>query len=184
MPWERVSYVVEPSEGPAVSDLLAAFRGVYLDGSVLFRAFRAVDDQEFDRARRLDFRSLDQTFRTILTRPSVVAALPELQIPDPIEPPPEFRQMSAFGMEGELTALLLAGGASRRFAGTVDEARGLTRRFMESLLGDHLGQPDWSAGCSSTPWTPWFRDVAWDFTFLLLDQEARRLFLLCMTDTD
>jgi len=184
MPWEGVSYVVEPREDAAVGALLAAFRGVYSNGGVLFRAFRAADESLFDRARRLDFRSLDRTFLTILTRPSVIEAVPELAIPARLDPEPEFRQMSAFGMEGELTALLLAGGAYGRFAGTVDDARSLTRGFMEALVGEHLGRPDWSAGCSSTAWTPWFRDVAWDFTFLLLDPEGRRLFLLCLTDED
>lgn len=34
------------------------------------------------------------------------------------------------------------------------------------------------------PWCSWFCDIAWDRTWLILDKGTRRVWLLCLTDTD
>ncbi|MFO0844664.1 MAG: hypothetical protein U0797_20085 [Gemmataceae bacterium] len=67
--------------------------------------------------------------------------------------------MSAFGVEGDLTHMLLVGGAHERFRGTVEQARSLSRRFMEALFGEDLHRVGWAGG-SPTPWTRWFYDIA------------------------
>lgn len=183
MPWEDVTYAVEPLESPAITEFLTAVGQVYVNGGVILRSFRAVNEAAFDLALRSDFRGIDHAFRSFLTCPSVVAALPELQIGLPLERPPEFRWTSPFGVEGDLTYSLLVGGAYERLQGTVDQARGITRRLMEAIFGRELHLVGW-AGSSTTPWTPWFFDVAWDATFVMQDIRAKRFVLLCMTDTD
>lgn len=92
-----------------------------------------------------------------------------------------FRSPTYFGVEGDLTHMLLVGGAYERFRGTVEDARALSRRFMEALFGEELHRVGWAGG-SPTPWTLWFYDIAWDGTFVA--QEHQRFILLCMTDTD
>lgn len=183
MAWEDVVYAVERLDAPPVEDLLHALGRIYSHGSVVLRSFRAANQPAFDHALRHDNRSIDQLFGAFLTRPSVVAALPELEIALPLERPPQFRWMSPFGVEGDLTHMLLAGGAYERFRGTVGAARALSRNFMEAVFGENLHRVGW-AGDSPTPWTPWFYDIAWDATFVLQDQRAKRFVLLCATDTD
>jgi hypothetical protein len=183
VPWEDVTYAVEPLDDPRLTDFLTALGQVYVNGGAVLRSFWATNGASFDHALRHHFRGLDHAFRTFLTRPSVVAALPELQIRMPLDRPPEFRWMSAFGVEGDLTHTLLVGGAYERYRGTVEQARTLSRRFLEALFGEELHRVGWAGG-SPTPWTPWFYDIAWDATFVLQDQRARRVVLLCVTDTD
>jgi hypothetical protein len=183
VPWEDVAYTAETLDNPHITEFLTALGQTFGNGGVVFRSFRAMNEAAFDHALRHDRRTIDQVFGAFLTRPSVVAALPELQIRLPLERPPEFRWMSAFGVEGDLTHMLLVGGAYERFRGTVEQARALSRRFMEAVFGEELHRIGWAGG-SPTPWTPWFCDIAWDATYVLQDQRTKRFVLLCMTDTD
>lgn len=182
MPWDDVVYTVETFDNPHVTGFLSVLGEIFVNGGVILRSFPATDPAAFDDAFRKDFRGIDHGAQTFLTRPSVVAALPELRIELPIPRPPEFRWTSGFGMEGDLTHMLLVGGAYERYSGTVEQARSLSRRFMETLFGKNLHRL-W-VGRSTTPWAPWFHDIAWDNTFIVLDQRARRFVLLCITDTD
>ncbi len=183
MAWEDVAYRGDKLDDPHVTEFLTVLGQIYVNGGVVLRSFRARNEAEFDHALRNDYRGIDQVFAALLTCPSVVAAVPELQIELPLERPPEFRWMSAFGVEGDLTHMLLVGGAYERFRGTVEEGRALSRRFMEAIFGEELHRVGWAGG-SPTPWTPWFFDIAWDATFVLLEQRTKRFVLLCMTDTD
>src|SRR5437868_472977 len=178
MSWEDVVYAVEPLEGQPITELLSTFRQIYVNGGVVLRSFRATNEASFDYALRNDCRGIDHVFQTFLACPSVVPSVPELKIQLPLDRPPQFRWMSAFGVEADLTDMLLVGGAYERFRGTVNEARMLTRRFMEALFGEELHRVG-RAGGSPTPWTPWFFDLAWDSTFLVQDQQAKRFVLLC-----
>lgn len=182
MSWDDVLFRVEEIESTEVSTLLAALRQVYANGNVVLRSLRAENPAAFDHALRIDFQGTEKSLRTILTHATVVAGLPELRIEIPLAKPPEFRWSSVFGMEGDLTHMLLDGGAYERFRGTVEEARWMTRRFMESVFGTDLHRL-W-ASTSSTPWTTWFYDIAWDTTFVVWDRQQRRFVLLCCTDTD
>jgi hypothetical protein len=183
VPWEDVSYAAEPVEAPEAAEFLRVLGQTHVNGGGLLRILRPHDEAAFDHALRNDFRGVDHALKTLLTRPSVAAGLPELQIPTPLETSPHFDLMSLLGMEGELTQMLLVGGAYERFRGTIDEARALSRRFMEALFGEELHRVGWAAH-TSTPWTPWLYDAAWDATFVVQDLRAKRFILLCATDTD
>jgi hypothetical protein len=37
---------------------------------------------------------------------------------------------------------------------------------------------------SDDAWTPWFWNVAWDRTWILVDDRHREVTVLCVTDTD
>lgn len=183
MPWKDVAYTVESLDDTHIKEFLTAAGQIYVNGGVILRSFRATNRAVFNHSLRNDFRGVDHTIQTFLTCPSVVAAVPELQIHLPLERPPEFRWMSVFGVEGDLTHMLLVGGAYERFRGTIEQARTLSRRFMEALFGEELHRVGWAGG-SPTPWTAWFYDIAWDATFVMQDMQASRFVLLCMTDTD
>jgi hypothetical protein len=111
----RRGYTAETLDDPHITEFLTALGQTYGNRGVVFRSFRATNEAAFDDALRHDRRTIYQVFGAFLTRPSVVATLPELQIRLPLERPPEFRWMSAFGVEGDLTHMLLVGGAYERF---------------------------------------------------------------------
>jgi hypothetical protein len=179
MAWKDINLVVEPIDSPHITALLEAFRHVYANGVAILRTYRP---NSMASALWQARRSIDQTVTEFVFCPSVVASVPELQIEAPPKVLPDFRLVSAFAMEGQLTHMLVTGGAYVRFAGTIDEARSICRNFMEALLGEEL-QFSWAAE-SSMPWAPWFCDIAWDATFVVYDQRNMRFSLLCMTDTD
>ena len=89
--------------------------------------------------------------------------------------------MDIFDLEADLTRKLVTGGAYTRFAGSRHDAQAIVAEFTTSLVSD--AQDAWFAGFWQ-PWTPWFWDVAWDMTWLGLQRSQRRLWLLCVTDTD
>jgi hypothetical protein len=59
----------------------------------------------------------------------------------------------------------------------------VSRTFKDRLFGEERHRVGW-AGRSPTPRAPWYYDIAWDATFVMQEQRARRFVLLCMTDTD
>ncbi len=183
MAWADVSYREQRITHPAIDAWLTALARVYEHGGGLLRIFEPRDVAVFDHALRLEHRETVEPLGVFLSTPEVSAACPELRIETPPKRPPVFHEVSPYAMEGALTSLLLVGGAYTAFPGTVDEARDLSRRFMETLCGPalHLGRQAWA---STTPWTPWFYDLAWDHTFLIRDHHVRRMILLCVTDTD
>ena len=150
MAWEDVVYSAEALDNPHITELLKVLADAHVNGGVIFRSFRATDEATFDHALKNYHRPFEKIFEAFLTRPSVVASLPELEIQLPLERLPTFNLMPAFGVEGALTHILLVGGAYKRFQGTVDDARTLTRRFMEALFGEELQWVGWS-GCRIHP---------------------------------
>ena len=180
--WDNVVFQVESIDTPPIGEFLSAFGSVYVNGGVIVRSYRMAKETHFDHGLQHYTKSTDQIFRALLTNPSVMSALPELEIRLPLKPVPRFSLLSAFAMEGELTHLLLCGGAYQQYE-SVARARKLTRRFMESLVGEKM-QNVGLAGYSSTPWTTWYYNAAWDATFVLYQQKARRFVVICLTDTD
>lgn len=73
----------------------------------------------------------------------------------------------------------MQGGAYQKFSGTEDEAGLLSRHFVAVIGHDHT-QVFKVLGA----WTYWFYDVAWDTSFVILDAQRMRWWILCMTDTD
>src|SRR5258708_4802303 len=134
MAWQDISYSSEDIEVVSRSAFLESLRHIYANGGVVLRSFRVVNAADFDHTVRTISCERDYILRTFLTRPSVITSVPELRIEVPFKRPPEFVFLSAFGMEGELTSMLLTGGAYERFRGSVEEARGLSRQFMEALF--------------------------------------------------
>jgi hypothetical protein len=116
--------------------------------------------------------------------PPVVAGLPALGIQEPLRAEPDFRFGSAFTLDGELAAILVQGGAypKFRFQGTAREAKEVGARFCDALFGDRFTEV--VVYISHTAWSSWFKNVAWDITWLGFDRRESRVWLLCLTDTD
>lgn len=182
MKWDEVQYEVLPTTDPALLPVLQELQATRVNGGVILKIFRPVDPSAFDRATREDLRGFPNMLRCFLEAPSVRSTVPELQLPCPLSHMPQFAQYSGFEFEGAVTRHLLFGGAY--VASSLDEetARQYSRDFVDGLLGQ--GRLHSTAWGTEEPWTPWFHDVAWDVTFVILQRQTRQWALFCITDTD
>ncbi len=87
-----------------------------------------------------------------------------------------------FAAEGIVTHLMIFGGADVEFTGELNDARKLSADFMDGLLEDRHLQAQ--VAVCDTAWSPWFHDIAWDFSMFILDKAEQKYYLLCLTDSD
>jgi hypothetical protein len=93
-----------------------------------------------------------------------------------------FRVTSSFLFDGELAEKLYAGGAYTSAKGDGRAEKENSLAFCEALFGLRLSEV-WY--CSShSAWTPWFGNIAWDWTAILFDRRLRALSILAVTDSD
>jgi len=182
MGWQDVRLRRAEITHPAIKRFLDCVSLTHVNGGAILACLAADDPTVFDHVNGLQMLGLDHSFVTFLGSPSVVSALPELKIDASRLDSLKLAYMSPLGMEGELTHLLLCGGAYRKFDGTIEEARTVTRDFVSAVVdGNYLRA---MVAVSHEAWSEWFFDIAWDHTYLLCNPEARNFWLLCITDTD
>jgi hypothetical protein len=148
----------------------------------VLQRFAALNPAAFDSAWGYDNVGPPQRrLAAFLQRPEVRAALASVQIESAQTIPP-FRTLGLFELEGALTSILMGGGAYIGGLESEDEARNLARAFVDALVGANrriaLGF------AFEGYWTPWFHDVAWDFSYFVFDPVGRCWWTLFMTDTD
>jgi hypothetical protein len=165
--------------------MLEQLRATHVNGGALLGAFRVVDVDDVFRwfASRNRFGEYD-FFAHFLRSTAVRDELPGLQVPSPLGRELGFQESwsGTLTLDGELAATLIAGGAYERFKGTPIEAKHLGITFVDAVVGERHN--DFRVYRSHTPWSPYFYDVAWDVTWVLLDGMRGEVFLLCVTDTD
>ncbi|HEY0698847.1 MAG TPA: hypothetical protein VGD43_13670, partial [Micromonospora sp.] len=162
----------QPVELPpsGVEPMLTELRRIHVNGGALLARFRAVDDDPvirwFTSRNRFDEFGF---FRHFLGSPAVRSTLADLRVPDPFDRDVRFFESwsGTFSLDGELAATLVHGGAYERFAGSPVEAKRLGTAFVDAFVGDR--HDEFHVYQSHEPWTPWFADVAWDTTRVLID---------------
>lgn len=182
--WRELEVVPEGQPPPAVQQLVHAFRKVYDSGGAEFASFRYAPHRVLDwfaRHGSLTLPHLDFASRFV-TLPPVRGSLPDLRIPARLTRDIEGYLLDEFDLEAELGRALSLGGAYGRFHGTRREAMQCAASFVDAM-SDALEPRQWVFH-SSTPWTPWFQDIAWDHTWLGVDPVQRRVWLLGTTDAD
>jgi len=174
-----------PEDRDAVHTFVAALGGLMRHGGALSARFRVEGGGStarwfLSRSRFGEFGFL----RLLLGSSALAEALPELggvafaQTPDE-----SFRAVDPVLLDGTLAAALRWGGAHESFAdrpaaakdlGVAVDAAVVGRRYGDVRL--HVGGAPW--------WSPWFRGVAWDGTWVVTDLARREVLLVCATDTD
>ena len=174
------------------NDVLASLRESHSNGGAVLAAFRISSDDCFDwyasRNRLLE----DSILVSLLSRPEVRLALPELMIPSEadliVNPPPcpigaqVFSMESPFLFDGRLAQCLHSGGAYWHKRGDGKEEKQLALRFCEAAFDLRFSEIQFYV--SYNAWTRWFYNVAWDWTSILFDRNLRTLWILAVTDTD
>ncbi len=179
--WRAALIAPEVERPGAVDALLNEVRRVYANGGAEFFAFRVPEPCLF-RPTQATIDHVDEYFREFLQVPAVQQSLRAVRATDPLAQAPEIYSGSAFTLDGELARLLVLGGAYQRFEGAPRAAKELAAGFCDAVFGDRYMDID--LFYSPTPWSRWFRDIAWDNTWFGLDRGLSRLWMLCTTDTD
>jgi hypothetical protein len=182
MAWRDIEYKLAPADDPRLQAVTQLVQASHVNGDAILRIVKPTSDQSFDTAARFDLQGIDHLLRCFLEAPSLREAIPELKIPFPLTPMPQYTWYGTYEFEGAITHLLLAGGAYKTAGLSEEQARGISRVFVDALVGDARLQT--SVYRISGAWTDWFCDIAWDATFVVYQPIARRWALFCVTDTD
>lgn len=182
MGWRDVEYDLAPTDDPRLQAVTKLVEASHANGGVILRIFKPTRDAAFDSAARCDLQGIEHLLRCFLEAPSVREAIPDLKMPTLLTPMPQFTWYGTYEFEGAITQLLLVGGAYKSAGLSEDQARGISRAFVDTLVGDarHYTRVYRISGA----WTAWFYDIAWDATFVVHQPVARRWALFCVTDTD
>ena len=162
-----------------ITNYLDAVRSTHVNGGALLCSFTIGEDFCFDWFASRN--RLPEIFSAFIDLPAVSTAVPEL-LSDSTDPEISQKWGMPFVLEGELTATLVSGGAYDKFAGTACEAKVLARDFCDAMFANRYD--DVEIYSTYKPWSPWFYDVAWDYTYAILDKRNRQFWLLAITDTD
>lgn len=175
--WTSVEFSPEDAVGLAADPYFDALRSIY--SKVAVAQFSVPERAQWDAYRESMWRTQWDFTLKLVASPAFRRQLPELAKSELAESP--FVQRSVFHLAGDLTQTLCRGGASAAITDTFaaeDLATSLVRRVLADRRRDvHLLSSD-------EPWGPWFLDVAWDRTWLVLDWLDARITFIAATDTD
>ncbi len=158
-------------EYPKAQPVVNALRDAYLNGGVILATFSCRSMKDYDSAQ--------DELRAFLDSPGVRRALHFLKIPHGLTPLPTHSLISSITLQSDVTSMLQRGGAYTR--GVEGNSQKLAASFCGGILGDRqeirLFRVDGA-------WSPWFYDVAWDYTCIMKIPSHKRWVVFCCTDTD
>ena len=169
-------------QSEAVDDLLEALRTIYANGKAAFVSFFIDPHPILDYFAARDQLDEQQFWTKILSSPLLLDHLPWLGAGYAGSLDERFLPLSPYYFDGDLAQTLMKGGAYRRFSGMAAEAKELGLRFCADVFDNRFDEV--LLRKSKDAWAEWFMVGPWDNTWLGLDRRARRLWLLCATDTD
>ncbi len=113
------------------------------------------------------------------------ALIPEL---NPFQDKYEFQHnvggiSSLYTLLGDLCSLLIFGGAYSRGTDLIEtELISVVKDFIDDFLPDGFKNYDYYV--TSEAWNGWFCNVAWDYTYIMINRNRKELNLICITDMD
>lgn len=177
----------------AVAEVLQSLRESHCNGGAVLATVAVGTDEVLDwfasRNRWLEWEILPR----ILRRDEIKVALAELKIDAlqdstgearncTISASDGFRMENPFLFDGQLAAILHSGGAYTHPHGDGRAAKQMALNFCDALFQQRFFEI--SLFTNHEAWTPWFHQIAWDWTAVFFDRRKRMLHILATTDTD
>jgi len=162
-------------------DYIQSLRKEYANGSAVLKTFQA---NHGSLSTPMDaFVPPPLLAYLLISNPSLQAGLDDLKLSEADLRTLIFAEpINLYHLFGNLLHALRSGGAYYQSQKTFLVDAQITADFLEQLLGE---KKEYLAGCAHYgAWTPFFFDVAWDSTYVLMQQEMGRVHFLYMTDTD
>jgi hypothetical protein len=167
--------------GPGIEAVLSELRRLFADEFIVMASFRACDDdwvaRWFAARNRLDEYGFFPHFLGSSAVRSVISVPKRLPEDLKIAWPPG----GAFAVDGDIAALLWAGGCYQKFQGRPVDAKRLGAAFAADLIGDRYD--DFLVYRTRLAWSDFFFGFG-DNTWILVDKATAQITLLCQTVVD
>jgi hypothetical protein len=182
--WEEIDFRrLTEQLYPSVMAYVQALEQIYVNGSVEFSTFAIPVHDTFDwYCSRHAFHDM-AFFRNFWLAPSV-----KQTFPFELKPNIDFSAADVFvctetSRLGEtLTSALTYGGAYQTYAAGPLDAKAKGEAAADELIGMHADRV--RVYTCKLAWCDFFWDVLWDWTWVIIDPAARRIHLICTTDSD
>jgi hypothetical protein len=183
--WTNLVVSEDFTPRPAMDAVIDQVRRENVNGGAIRASFAIAPEEVFDwLVASNKFKFLEFPGR-LFTLPAVQSAIPSLGLTNE-SPVPEMSEggVDAFEFDGWLARWIYNGGAYSPSPGTMQPgaAKRMAVAACHEIVGDRFDEIVVFA--NYTAWCPFFRDVAWDMTCVVLDRRARLVHILCSTDTD
>ena len=176
--WSGLKLHLISVEDQIIKETIQILAEARVNGGALIYCFEIPDNLIYWYPKE----DINNFFSNLLLSDSARNAMPELKIGDEFTCQPGFEQVRPFLFEGDIAESLYYGGAYKKYQGTPTEAMEIARKFCKAIYSERM----LDVGIYKTydNWTEWFYDVAWDVTWVLFDKSLKRLWVICLTDTD
>ncbi|ETX07252.1 hypothetical protein [Candidatus Entotheonella palauensis] len=182
--WEAIDFPrLTDQPYPNVMAYVQALEQIYLNGSVEFSTFAIPEHPTFDwYCSRNAFHDMN-FFQKFWSAPSVKQTFPfEPKADIDLSADDVFVCIEIATLGEALASALMYGGAYQLHAAGEMDANAKGEAAANELIGAH-GDLVRVYACQM-PWCDFFWDVLWDWTWVMINPAARRIHLLCTTDTD
>jgi len=165
---------------PIVDRVKETISKTHLNGGIIVKCFQ-INNPELLNYPTMN-EEYERYFTKILTSDDIRMSIPELNIGKQLDCKTDFKMISSFTLDGDIASVIYNGGAYEGFYGTPREAKKLGQEFCDFIFGDRF--LDVQVYQTNNPWCSWFFDFAWDDTWFILDTNLKKIWLICITDTD
>lgn len=182
--WEQIDFPpLTDQYYPNAMAYVRALEQIYLNGSVEFSTFAMPVHPTFDwYGSRHAWHEMG-FFQHFWSAPSVKQAFPfELKPDIDVSAAGVFVRIDPATLGETLASTLIAGGAYQTHTAGPLDAKAKGEAAANELIG--AGGDQVRVYACQLPWCDFFWDVLWDFTWVMIDLKARRIHLLCTTDSD
>lgn len=180
--WAELELEVRTPAAAAVTVYCDYLRHAYSNGEVRFQTFHVGPHLVFDwYASRNQVHEMG-FFGKIWSLQPVAAMMPERPHDLNFYSTEVFSGSTPFVLGGTLASVLAFGGAYGRHEPGSLHASHVSDAAARAMICDRFD--DILVYETHRAWSPFFRDVAWDYTWVVLDKRERLLHILCATDAD
>jgi len=179
--WREIDFpLIEPHIAGLrfVEDLAA----MYSNGAVLHKVFGIPDHSDFTAFVNTGALHSTFFFERFWQTKSVASALPYTLNDVRFLAPDTFRWIHPVELSGTMARALVQGGAYTSEPMPARSAMEIASQAAESLLAGNFQGPLVFVSC--LPWSSFFYDVAWDYTWLIIRPADSRIEVILATDTD
>jgi len=188
--WGEVEFVpIDEPMDHRITRYIDTLKQHYVNGDVLYWALHLPDHETFNTLFRMGSEHEWDFFRNIFTSKGVKENFPyKLDNEFDFNDYQNYEWRHALHLAGELSCVLYSGGAYHNPGcgymefPSVEKVKSIGDAAAEALLEGQLSGPQ--IYMVKSYWCDFFYDVAWDYTFFILDHEKRTIRILMATDTD
>jgi hypothetical protein len=166
---------------PATEGFVETLRGLHVNGGACFGSFRFPSAGPFLEFAGGGELATSGFFDQLWQSETVHRVLPELAAEPGFRCQRPFAWGNPFTLDGEFASALFGGGAYSQYKGTAGDAKAEAAAPTAELLGSRFERSH--VYTNHGEWCSYFSGIV-DWTWVVLDFQARFLHIVCATDVD